>query len=65
MEKYQIWYMPGRKRPKDDGKIFNTEDEAWEYLKERTDKCLYKVPIKNSKGCQSCLAEWSVDTIIK
>lgn len=57
--KFQVIYLPKHQGSKVDEPFFNTKKEAWKWIEDRSRKC----PI-NQDGhiCESCCAEWTVDS---
>jgi antibiotic biosynthesis monooxygenase (ABM) superfamily enzyme len=59
--KYQPIYMPATYGEPPIAPIFDTEDEANNWIEERSRKCWVN---NNGEICHSCCAEWMVDEII-
>lgn len=63
MKQYQPIYIPAGEEEEFEAPIFSTDDEAWEWIKEESKKCLLNRN-KPFKPCNACMAEWDVEVLI-
>lgn len=61
MKKYQIFCMAMYGDYSLDGMSFNSEEGAYDYLRKYTDKCWNKFSTQVGIGCDSCMAEFTVE----
>jgi hypothetical protein len=62
--RYQPIYMPATDGEPPTAPIFDTEEEAEEWIENESRECKIKIDIDKDGLCHACMAEWSVDEIL-